>query len=328
MNSILSNISFKFPLNNLSNEVLSKEFGVDEAKILRSTGIKNRYIAADNELASDLAYEAAESFFKNSGIKKQDIDFLIFCSECYDFIAPNSSCILQSKLGLRNNIGVIDLPYGCSGYVYGLSIAKSLIISKVALNVLFITADTSTKTLPKNNLELRSIFSDAASVTYITSENVNTIGNFVFGTDGSGWENIYISRSGFKDPINSDFINNERLSNGKMIMKGTEIFNFGLRVVPQLVKDTLLKNNLEFKDIDLFIFHQPTKFLLETLKRKMGIPDDKFFINIENHGNTVSCTIPLALKDAEKNGKIIPGMTILLAGFGIGYSWAGTIIKT
>ena len=113
-----------------------------------------------------------------------------------------------------------------------------------------------------------------------------------------------------------------------MIMDGMEIFNFGLRVVPGLVKDTLEKNKLNVGDIDLFIFHQPTRFLLEVLRKKMNIPDERFFINIEDHGNTVSATIPLALKDAEKAGKIKKGMNVLLAGFGIVYSWAGTVLKT
>ncbi|MBL7935126.1 MAG: ketoacyl-ACP synthase III [Bacteroidia bacterium] len=234
---------------------------------------------------------------------------------------------MQNRLGLSNTTACIDMPYGCSGYVYGLAMAKSFVNSKIAKNILFITADTSTKTLSKNDLELRSIFSDAASVTLISENNFENIGDFVFGTDGSGWDSIYISRSAFQSPIDSAFIEQENLQNGKMIMNGMDIFNFGLKVVPKLVYDTIEKNRLKFDDIDLFVFHQPSLFLLETLRKKINIPEDKFFINIETHGNTVSTTIPLALKDAEKEGKIKKGMTVLLVGFGIGFSWAGTIIK-
>ncbi len=323
----LTHISFYFPDKILLNAELSKEFDTAEDKIFKSTGIKKRYISGKDELASDMACKAAEIFFAEYKIKKESIDFLIFCSGCYDYIAPATSCILQDRIGLNKTIGCLDVPHGCSGYVYGLAMAKSLIQSNMASGVLFITADTSTKTLPSNNLELRSIFSDAASVTLINKKNCTNIGAFIFGTDGSGSKNIYISRSAFRQPIDEIFIEKENLPSGKMIMDGLEIFNFALRVVPKLISDTLKKNKLKMEDIDLFVFHQPTKFLLEVLRKKLNIPEAKFIINIEEHGNTVSTTIPLALKDAEKSGKLKKGMNVLVAGFGIGYSWAATVIK-
>lgn len=325
---MLPAISFYFPEKRLSNTELSVRFNVPEARILKNTGIRNRYIAAPNELASDMAVKAAETFFKEHRVNRADIDMLIFCSECYDYIAPATSCVLQDRLGLNKSTACIDMPYGCSGYVYGLAMAKGFLTSGIAKKVLFITADTSTKTLPENDLELRSIFSDAASVTLLEKDSIEQIGQFVFGTDGSGCRNIYISRSAFNEPIDEKFISEEKLTNGKMIMNGMEIFNFGLRVVPPLVKETLQKNNLQPEEIDLYILHQPTRFLLETIRKKMNLPEERFFINIDIHGNTVSATIPLALKDAEKQGKIKKGMNVLLAGFGIGYSWAGTILKT
>lgn len=327
MYSLVDTISLYFPKETLDNKKLSNLFDVDEQKILRATGIKNRYISSKEELASDMAFRVVESFFEEYSIDRLTIDCLIFCSECYDYIAPTSSCILQDRLSLNKNTACIDMPYGCSGYVYGLAMAKSFVNTGIAKNVLFVTADTSTKTISPTDLELRSIFSDAASVTLINVENYNTIGEFVFGTDGGGCESIYISRSAFKKPIDSPFLEKENLSNGKMVMNGLEIFNFGLRVVPKLVDDTLLKNNLKFEDIDLFIFHQPSLFLLQTLRKKINIPESKFFINIESHGNTVSTTIPLALKEAKQQGKLNKGMTVLLIGFGIGFSWAGTVIK-
>ena len=324
----LTKISFYFPDKILLNAELSKEFDTAEDKIFKSTGIKKRYISAGNELASDMACKAAETFFTEYKVEKKSIDFLIFCSGCYDYIAPATSCILQDRIGLNKTIGCLDVPHGCSGYVYGLAMAKSLILANMAQNVLFITADTSTKTISPKNLELRSIFSDAASVTLLNKKNCKDIGEFVFGTDGSGRENIYISRSAFRQPIDKDFIEKENLPSGKMIMDGLEIFNFALRVVPKLVLDIIEKNKLKMEAIDLFVFHQPSRFLLEVLRKKLNIQEAKFFINIEEHGNTVSTTIPLALKDAERSGKLKKGMNVLVAGFGIGYSWAGTVIRT
>jgi 3-oxoacyl-[acyl-carrier-protein] synthase-3 len=221
----------------------------------------------------------------------------------------------------------MDIPYCCSAYVYGLAHAKSLIVSGMAKNVLLLTSDVSLKTISARDLELRSIFSDAASATLITEKSAADIGSFVFGTDSSGCKNLYVSRSAFKDPIDATFIEEEKLRHGKMVMNGMEIFNFALREVPALVNNILEKNNMALDDVDLFVFHQPSRFLLETLRKKINIPPEKFFINIEDYGNTVSTTIPLALTDAVKAGKLKKGMKIMVAGFGIGYSWAGTIIK-
>ena len=328
MCSLVDSITIYFPEETLDNKKLSNLFNVDDKKILKATGIKNRYISSKEETASDMAYQVVEKFFNRYSINRAIIDCLIFCSECYDYIAPTSSCILQDRLKLNNNTACLDLPYGCSGYIYGLAMAKSFVNTGIAKNILFVTADTSTKTISPSDLELRSIFSDAASVTLINQENYKTIGEFIFGTDGAGWNSIYIDRSGFRNPTDRSFLESGGLANGKMVMNGLDIFNFGLRVVPQLVSDTLEKNKLKFEDIDLFIFHQPSLFLLKTLRKKLNIPENKFFVNIEAHGNTVSTSIPLALKEAREQGKLNTGMTILLVGFGIGFSWAGSIIKT
>lgn len=318
----LNQIEYYFPEKIITNNdlsVISKN--LSEEDILKRTGISQRFESKKDELASDMAVTVAETFFKNNKIQKEDIDFLIFCSECFDYIAPATSCIIQNKLGLSQKIGCIDLPYGCSGYVYGLALAKSLLISGMAKNILFITADTPTKTIQKDNVELRSIFSDAAAVTFLDSAIVSQIGEFVFGTNGEGWKNLYAENSAFRKSSEVD-------THPNMLMDGIEIFNFGLKVVPSLINDTLEKNHLQMEDIDLFIFHQPTTFLLETLRKKLKIPEEKFIINIGHCGNTVSSTIPIALNESTDNKQIKEGMKILIAGFGIGYSWAATVLKT
>lgn len=318
----LSKISSYFPKKIITNDDLSKISGqLQPDEIFKRTGIIKRFESAPFELASDMAVLAAEKFFTTSTVKKEEIDFLIFCSECFDFIAPSTSCILQDKIGLNENIGCLDLPYGCSGYVYGLALAKSLLNTNMATKILFITADTPTKTIQKDNIELRSIFSDAAAVTFIEQSTIGDIGEFVFGTDGKGWKSLYAENSGFRITENETYKPN-------MLMDGIEIFNFGLKVVPKLVSDTLQKNNLAQEEIDLFIFHQPTSFLLETLRKKLKIEEEKFIINIAQYGNTVSSTIPIALNECVLNSQIKKNMTIFIAGFGIGMSWAATIIKT
>ncbi|MHB8258775.1 MAG: 3-oxoacyl-ACP synthase III family protein [Bacteroidia bacterium] len=322
----LNHISVHFPSTILTNDELAKDFPDTTAELLfKNTGIKQRYVSAPQEIASDLAVKAAENLFLESNINKEDIDFLIFCSEGFDYIAPASSCIIQNRLGLSKQIGCIDLPYGCSGYLYGLGISNGLLAASMAKNVLFLTADIPTKVIHQKDLELRSIFSDIATANLISAGNYNQ--HFVFGTDGSGHKNLLIDHSGFRNPLYEDKQLDLELPNGQGKMNSTEIFLFAVRTVPNLVNQTLEKYKYSIDDVDLFVFHQASYFMLDVIRRKIKIPKEKFFCNIEQVGNSVSSSIPVALKEAEQKGILKRGMKVMLAGFGIGYSWGATIIE-
>ncbi len=151
--------------------------------------------------------------------------------------------------------------------------------------------------------------------------------HFVFGTDGSGHKNLLVDHSGFRNPHYNDKQLDIVLPNGQMKMKSTEVFMFAVRSVPKLVAQTLEKYNYTLDDIDLFVFHQASYFMLEIIRKKIKVPKEKFFVNIESVGNSVSSSIPVALKDAEQQGVLKRGMKVMLAGFGIGYSWGATIIE-
>lgn len=320
----IDKLSIHLPSAVLTNAMLAKIFGTDEADIFKRTGIEKRYLSAKGETASDLAYEAAKKLLAQTPGKK--IDFLIFCSDCFDYIAPATSCILQDRLGLPQNTGCIDLPYGCSGFVYGLGIANGLLHSGMAETVLFLTCDTSTKTLHPENLEQRSLFSDVA-VAMIISKNDKPANSFVFGSDGGGALDLYIEGSAFRQPQDANFKKENSLPHGQMFMNGTNVFSFALRTVPKMIEDTLKKAGLTFEEIDLFVFHQANGFLLETLRRKMNIPKEKFYTNIKDYGNTVASSIPLALYTAEQEKVLKKGMKVLTAGFGVGNSWGATVIN-
>jgi 3-oxoacyl-[acyl-carrier-protein] synthase III len=320
----ITNIKIYLPERVLDNEELSNTFKTISAdEIFKRTGIKKRYVSGIDEIASDMAVSACDALFLDSNINKSEIDFLIFCSEGFDFIAPATSCILQDRLKLSNNIGALDIPYGCSGFVYGLGIANSLLVSGMAKKILFITSDIPTKVISKDNFELRSLFSDIASANLIEKSEDET--HFIFGTDGSGYQNLIVDYSGFRNP--SQNTNSVDLINGEMRMNSTEIFRFAIKNVPKHVDELLLKYQLTTDDIDLFVFHQASYYLLEIIRRKIKVPKEKFFVNLESFGNSVSSSIPLALYDAEQKGLLKKGMKVMLVGFGIGYSWAGTIIK-
>jgi 3-oxoacyl-[acyl-carrier-protein] synthase III len=322
----VNHISTYFPKTVLTNNELASHFTQTTAEqILKGTGINQRYVSAPDEIASDMAIYAAEKLLKETPVNKSEIDFLIFCSEGFDYIAPASSCIIQDRLGLNKTIGCFDLPYGCSGYIYGLGLANGLLAAGMAKNILFLTADIPTKVIHQDDLELRSIFSDIASANLIVkSDNPQ---HFVFGTDGSGHQNLLVDHSGFRNPHYEDKQLDVSLPCGQMKMNSTDVFLFAVKKVPHLVNEVLEKYNYSISDVDLFVFHQASYFMIEVIRKKIKVPKEKFFINIENVGNSVSSTIPVALKQAEEQGVLKRGMKVMLAGFGIGYSWGATIIE-
>ncbi len=327
-------ISYYLPPNTLSNLTLSEIFpSKRDDEIFKTFGIKNRFIRFPNQIGSDLGFESAQIFFEefNSELKEK-IDCLIFCTEGLDYKCPTSASVLHHRLGLKTECACLDMPMGCAGYIYGLSLAKSLVVSGVATNVLLIVADIPTSVIHSEDLDLRAIFSDAGATTLISKKEAQSIGHFVFGSDGSGAKNLIVENGSTRKPIDSEWIETykdepEYLAHGRMTMNGLEIARFSLQRVPQLLEDVLSKNNLAFENVDLFVFHQASKFILNALKRKLKIPDEKFYEFFEEVGNTVSCTIPIALKNAEKEGVLKEGMNVVLLGFGVGYSWGGTVIR-
>jgi len=329
MKAYIKAISYCLPSKVITNEDLEKEFpDWSSEKIGKKIGILERHIAAENELSSDLGIAAAEKLFDEYGINPKEIDFLLFCTQSPDYFLPTTSCLMQTKLGLSTSCGALDYNLGCSGFIYGLALAKSLVISGIANNVLLITAETYSKFIHKNDKGNKAIFGDAAAATVISSSGKAEIGNFSLGTDGRGANNLIVRNGGMRFPSRDGIVETSEdgqiRSNDHLFMDGPEIFNFTIEAVPPLVQATLDKNTLQKEDIDFFVFHQANKYILDYLRKKIVIPEDKFVYCLEQFGNTVSSTIPIALYETEKNN---PSMgKVLLVGFGVGYSWGGTIL--
>jgi len=316
----LNKISFFLPENIVTNSDLSVEFpDWSEQKIESKTGIMKRHVAKAGEFASDLAVLAAEKLF-SEGVDRGTIDFLIYCTQCPDYFLPSTSCLIQKRLKLNINCGAFDINLGCSGFLYGLAIAQGLISTGQASNILFITSDTYNQYIKKSDLKLRVIFGDGAAATLIEGTTVSTaLWKFKFGTDGDGASQLIVNSGGSR---------NSGANSGSphLFMNGPEIFSFTLRTIPKLVNDLLFELKLTLSDVDLFIFHQANKFMLEHLRDALKIPPAKFIINMSECGNTVSSSIPIALAIAQKDGLIHTGSKIMLVGFGVGYSWGATII--
>lgn len=301
-----------------------------EDKLTKKIGIYEKHIASDKEYASDLAIRAAEKLFKNVNVDKSDIDFILYCTQSPDYYLPSTSCILQDKLGLPNSIGALDFNLGCSGFVYGLSIAKGFIETGVAKNILFITSDTYSKFINKNDRSVKLLFGDGAAATLLSRSKNNNSGiqSFVFGTDGSGAKHLIVPAGGLRNPLSDEHLIEKKddfgniRSNSNLYMNGPEIFNFTLKEVPNAIQSLLDKDNLKIEDFDYFIFHQANEYMLKHLQRKMKIPNEKFSVQVSNCGNTVSSTIPIALNKELVHNNIKVGDRIMLVGFGVGLSWA------
>lgn len=328
----IKSISYYLPEKVVTNAELVAEFPewtVD--KIADKVGVKQRHVAVDGETATDLAVKAAEKLFvENSEITKESIDYVIFCTQSPDYLLPTSACLIQNRLGLRTDIGAFDFNLGCSGYVYGLSIAKGLISSGIATNVLFLTGETYNKHFHPRDKGNRTIFGDAASATIISTDGYAEIGEFALGTDGDGAENLIVKSGGArcKEKVGDLMFdeNGNPHSSDYLFMNGSEIFMFTQKNVPIVVKQTLAKNNLTLDDLGLVVFHQANSYMLNFLRKKIKIAEEKFFVNMAMIGNTVSNSIPIALYDAKRQG-LFHG-AVLICGFGVGYSWGGCILNS
>lgn len=330
MKAYIKSISYYTPTQVLSNESLVREFPEwTVEKVASKVGIHQRYISSDNETAGDMALKAAEKLFEEHGIDRNDIDFVLLCTQSPDYFLPSTSCILQDKLGLRQDIGAFDFNLGCSGFVYGLSVAKGLVAAGIAKNILLLTSETYTKYLHPKDKGNRTIFGDAATATLISDTGFAEIGEFVLGTDGSGYEQLIVKSGASRNPMMQNDVcfddNGNPISSDHLFMNGPDIFTFTIERVPKMVQDLLNKSNLEKDDITLFVPHQANMYILEFLRKKMKIDKDKYYINLANFGNTVSSTIPIALCEARNEDKLHGH--VLLAGFGVGLSWGGVMLK-
>jgi len=307
MKAYIKDIAYYLPEKILTNADLASEFPEWTAdKIAGKVGISERHISADDESATDMAVKAAENLFGQGIAKREEIDFVLLCTQSPDYPLPSSSCLIQKCLGLSRQCGAFDFNLGCSGYEYGLVVAKGLIATEAAKNILLITAETYTKYLAKDDKGNRTIFSDGAAATLVSTNGFAEIGTSSLGTDGGGAESLIVKPG---QPL---------------FMDGGAIFDFSSEVVPDMVADVLKKENLQQDDIDLWVFHQANKYMINYIRKMLEIDKEKFYIYMEHVGNTVSSTIPIALVEAKKEGRLHGN--VLLAGFGVGLSWGAVAL--
>jgi 3-oxoacyl-[acyl-carrier-protein] synthase-3 len=330
----IKHIAWHVPQREVTNDDLLKDFpNLKIKELTRLTGVEKRHIAAADETSADLAVKAAEKLFDENAIDKSQIDFIIFCTSGGDYITPASACVIQDRLGLPQHCGAFDFNQGCTGYLYGMALADSLIKAGNAGNVLLLTGETIHRVIHPKDPNTLALFGDGASATLLEKSDENHIGRFFFGTDGSRYDQIIVRHGRERYPLpesaepdyTDDFGNVK--NHAKLYMNGGTVFNFTLEKAPLLFKQLLQHEHLTAADIDHFVFHQANRIVLETLGKKLHIPAEKIVIELTETGNTVSSSIPLSLKKAMDKGIIKKGETVMIAGFGVGLSWGGSIIK-
>lgn len=332
MKAFIKAISYYLPDKILTNQELTQRFPEwTVEKVATKIGIDQRHIAAQDEFVSDMAVKAAEKLFAEHAIAPEEVDFILLCTQSPDYFLPTTACLVQDRLQIPTSAGALDFNLGCSGYIYGLALAKGLLAGGIAKNVLLLTSEVYSKHIHEADKGNATIFGDAASATLISSSGFAEIQQFDLGTDGAGGKNLIVKQGALKHPIRSD--EEVVLEDGSiqrpahLYMNGSEIFNFTIDRIPGLVTRTLELNNLQMEDIKLYVFHQANKFMLNHLRMKMGIESERFYVHMKNCGNTVSATIPIALLEAMKEGIPQQNDEFLLAGFGVGYSWGACTIR-
>lgn len=329
MGAAIKAIEYIYPNQKITNVDLSKQFpDYDFSKFEEKVGVKNRYWVSDDETAFDLAVKVCEKLFER--FDKNDIDYVLYCTQSPEYFLPTTACMLQNRLELKKNIGALDFNLGCSGFTYGVSLAKGLIESGQVKNVLLVTAETYSKYLHPQDRSNRAIFGDAAAATLISYSEREQIADFLFGTDGSGYDKLIVKNGCSRFPIEQnpseiEYGTGNVYTENHLYMNGPEVFNFTNEVIPDFTKEILMKNNMVIDNIHQFVFHQANAFMLNFMRKRLKVDNSNFFVDLADGGNTVSCTIPIALK---KYSQTINDLeNILIVGFGVGLSWSGGLVK-
>lgn len=333
----IRHISFYLPESTLGNKELVETFsGWTEEKIVRKLGIETRPIAAPGETSVDMAVKAIEKFFASGAAVPEEIDFLLLCTQSPDYFLPTSACVVQDRTGLPKTCGALDFNLGCSGYVYGLALAKGLVETGLAKKILLVTSETYSKYINERDRGTRPLFGDGAAVTYIVAEEQENseapIGPFLFGTDGSGADMLIVPAGAHRLPSSPQTAKEQVDSSGsyrskdQIFMHGPGIFMFAVDTVPVVLEELLEKSGKTKDEIGYFVFHQANRYMLSRLRELCDIEESKYFCDIMHRGNTVSSTLPIALADAKKQGILPLNVPIMLLGFGVGLSWGATLV--
>jgi len=329
MKARIDRIAYALPENVVTNQMLRENHPEwDFDRLEERTGVFTRHIAGPDETALDLADKACKDFDLDG------VDGLIFCTETPDHPIPSNACLLHGRLGLPNNVLALDINMGCSGFVYSLEVARSLIRSGTAKKILLATGDTYSRFINSGDRATRVLFGDGAAVSVISQSNDDSgIIDLSLGSSGKHYDRFMVPAGGARQPLSkataiesTDKSYNIRCAEN-ITMDGFGVLSFFNSTIPGEVRSLLHRNDLELNDINQFIFHQASRVALDSISRALKIPTSKMVNNMGNVGNLVSASVPVALKKAIDDGQVKPGNLIVLCGFGVGLSWATALVR-
>lgn len=300
----IQDIASYLPEKKISNYDKKDKFELDDDFIENKIGVKSHTLKESKEKASDLCVNAFANLTKKVAVEKETIDCCIVVTQNPDFNIPHTSAIVHGKLGLSQNCACFDISLGCSGYIYGLSTIISFMKNNNLKNGLLFTADPYSDIIDHNDKNTDLLFGDGSTVTYISEHPIMIPTNFSFGTDGANYR--------------------ELICENKLYMNGRAVFNFAATTVPKHIQKLLEDNGLDDKDIDKYILHQGSKYIVDTIRKRLKVSEEKVPFDMHEYGNTISSSIPFILEKemkSEKNKKMV------LSGFGVGLSWGSAIIE-
>ena len=323
------------PQSQYGMEDLVERFNEENArKIVNATGVLFRHSSKEKKTL-DLAFEAGKIALARAGVKPEDVDGIILVTQTPEYRLPSTSCILQDRLGLPKASLAFDISLGCSGFPYGLITANSLLSSGTVSRLLLISGDVTSMNASPEDKSTYPLFSDgfAAVLLERCREDGDLLG-YSFGTDGSGWKNMVIHVGMARHPKLEDYYQSGGRESYPEVrypdyayMDGGQIFTFCLREVPSMIRRALESSCVALENVDFFFFHQANVMIIRHLAKKMKIPEEKAPISIDRYGNTSSSSPVLTACDHLGDKGIVRPLTVVMAAFGVGYSWASVVLK-
>lgn len=307
----------------LSNNDLEKLVDTTDEWITSRTGIKERRIASQDIASSDLGYEASLKALESAGIDARDLDGIIVGTITPDFLFPSTACILQSKLGADNIIS-FDLSAGCSGFLYALHVGYGLINGGSAKKLLIVGAETLSRVVDYEDRATCILFGDGAGAVVISKSDQPGILSSIMNSDGKDWKLLYQPGGGSRIPASEESIKNK---DHFLKMEGKDVFKVAVKSMETATVNVVKDADIDPSDIDLLIPHQANYRIIEAIRRRLDMPEEKVFCNLDRYGNTSSASVPIALDEAIKSGRAKEGDTVLFAAFGAGFTWGASVVR-
>jgi len=323
--SVVKGVGHGIPAKIMTNFDLEKIVETNDEWIVQRTGIKERRICAPEEAASDLSIASAKEALEQSGLDPKEIDHLIVATVSGDFAFPSTACIVQDAIG-ATNAAAYDLGAACAGFIYSLNVADGLLRSQIAKNILVVGVDTLSKFVDWTDRSTCVLFGDAAGAVVLSAETGTDRGimESVLMSDGSGGKHITLEFGGSRYPA-SEYKKDDYSSH--IYMNGSETYRFAVTALGDACCKVIEKAGITVDDISLFVPHQANLRIIESAAKRIGLPEEKVFLNIANYGNTSAGSIPLGLYEADRSGRLKQGDIVLTVGFGAGLVWGANLIR-